>query len=92
MFTVRSDVCGRIIGIQSEPLIVQFKGNNYCLHNIVCTCIIILLHPYKNFTVIDPPTLKIIPHFSCIDQTLTVDISFNKSVRTSIGIIIQSVN
>jgi hypothetical protein len=43
------------------------------------------------YTVIDPPTLKIIPRFSCIDQTLTVDISFNKSVRSSTKLISQKV-
>lgn len=29
IFIVRTDVCGRIAGTESEPLLVQFKGKRY---------------------------------------------------------------
>lgn len=84
IFRVRTDVCGTIVGIESEPLLVQFKGNLkiMCmyLHVRACefmACIIIYTH-----AVIDPPIPKVIPQFSCTDQTLTIDVKFNKTVRS----------
>ena len=31
VFMVRTDVCGRIAGRESEPILVQFQGNFKCL-------------------------------------------------------------